>query len=58
MNAGNGGHTIVYDGTIPNTNKTGTLGSASITILPEPTTLALLAVGFAAIGYRRKSHGA
>lgn len=30
------GHTVVYDGTVPGLNVTGTLGSATVTIVPEP----------------------
>jgi len=39
------GHTAVYDGTTPALEVTGTLGSASVTIVPEPSTLAWLALG-------------
>jgi hypothetical protein len=57
-NAGNGGHTKVYDGTIPNLDVTGSLGHSNITILPEPASLSLLLLGTMTVGYRRRINNA
>ncbi len=37
-------HTAVYDGSIPNTNVTGELGSLDIAIVPEPSSACVLAL--------------
>jgi hypothetical protein len=46
--------TVVYDGEEANTRVTGTLGSAMVTIIPEPTSVLLLLGGMAGIGRRRR----
>lgn len=47
-------NTTVFDGVVPNLDVTGTLGSAAVTIIPEPGTLALLALGAVALRIRRR----
>jgi hypothetical protein len=49
------GSTVVYDGTTPGLYVTGSLGSAAVTIVPEPTTFIALAVGVLAIVRRRRN---
>ncbi|MFQ5413966.1 MAG: PEP-CTERM sorting domain-containing protein [Phycisphaerae bacterium] len=49
--------TIVLDGFIPGLNVTGELGSAQITVVPEPATLTLLAIASVAV-IRRRLHAA
>lgn len=48
------GETVVWDGLIPNTNVTGSLGTAGITIIPEPATLYLLGLAAAALSRRQR----
>jgi hypothetical protein len=52
------GHTTVFDAFTPGLDVTGTLGSADITIVPEPATLCLAFLGFAAAGFRRRARHA
>jgi len=47
------GHTAVYDGTVPALEVTGALGSATVTIVPEPSTLTCLALSLLAVIRRR-----
>lgn len=48
-------HSAAYDGTIPNLDDTGTLGSARVIVLPEPASAALLLLSGLAILRRRRS---
>jgi hypothetical protein len=48
------GQTVVYSGDTPNWPVTGTLGSAGVTIVPEPGTLAVLALGSLCLLNRRR----
>lgn len=45
--------TKVYDGTVPNLNVTGTLGSADINIIPEPACLLFMMLGTLLVTRRR-----
>ena len=51
---GDGGTTVVFDGLVPGLHVTGTLGSATVEITPEPTTLSLLALGGLLVITRRR----
>jgi len=51
------GATVVYDGTIPNFSVTGTLTGASITILAIPAPGAVVMLGLAMLGTRRRRLG-
>ena len=55
MTVGGLSQTTVYDGTTPNTDVTGTLGVAHVTILPEPGTLVFGLLGAAALSVRRRA---
>ena len=52
--AGDYTETVIYDGQIPGLDVHGLLGTASITIVPEPTGLVLLALGGASVWIRRR----
>jgi len=50
------GHTVVFDGTIPGTDVTGTLSGTSVEVVPEPPALALLLVT-SSVMWRRMRRG-
>lgn len=49
------GNTVVFDGVTPNTPVTGTLGGATVAIIPEPASLMLVLLGGLAILRPRRS---
>lgn len=51
---GNWGRTCVYDGTVPNMDVKGTIGSIDITVVPEPSSLIALLAGLCPLMGLRK----